>query len=67
MSESIDTDKQILESLKVRDKLSKTEEFEFKRPKRQLLKYFFIGVIISSIVVLLLSGIFILTLITVLK
>ena len=47
--------------------LKKAEEFEFKRPKKAYLKYFFIGVLISTIVVGLLSGIFILTLITVLK
>jgi len=43
------------------------DEFDFKKPKKQLLKYFFIGFLMSVLVLLLLSGIFVLTLITVLR
>ncbi|GAG95306.1 unnamed protein product, partial [marine sediment metagenome] len=43
------------------------EEISFKRTKKDYLKYFLIGFLISTIVILILSGIFILTLISVLR
>ena len=43
------------------------EKFDLEKPKKYKIKYFFYGFLIAIVVLLLLSGIFILTLITVLR
>lgn len=48
-------------------KEEKKDEFDFSKSKKYRLKYFLIGFLISVIILLLLSGIFVLTLITVLR
>lgn len=49
------------------NKEERKEVYDFKKPKKYQIKYFFYGFLIAVMVLLLLSGIFILTLITVLR